>query len=166
MDCSTPGFPSCPSPTPGVYSNSCPSSQWCHPTNSSSVWFSSHLQSFPASGAFPMSQFFTSGSWSIGASASVSVLPINIQDWFSLGLTVSPCSPRDSQASSPTPQFKRSILQSSAFFIVQFSHPYMSTGNTKALTRLTIGKVISKLFNTLSRFVITFLPRSRHLLIS
>ena len=73
--------PPCPSPTPGVYSNSCPLSWWCHPTISSSVIpFSSHLQSFPASGPFPMSQFFASGGQSIGVSASVSVLPVNIQD--------------------------------------------------------------------------------------
>ena len=78
----------CPSPTPGVYSNSCPLSWWCHPTISSSdVPFSSCLQSFPASGSFPMSQFFTSGSQSTGVSASASVLPMNIQDWFSLGWT-------------------------------------------------------------------------------
>ena len=80
----------CPSPTPGAYSNSCPSSRWCHPTISSSVGpFSSHLQSFPASGSFPMSQFFTSGGQSIRISASASVLPRNIQDWFPFGLTVS-----------------------------------------------------------------------------
>ena len=80
--------PPCPSPTPRVYSNSCPSSRWCHPTISSSVDpFSSHLQSFPASGPFPMSQFFTSGGQSIGASASASVLPMNIQDWSPLGWT-------------------------------------------------------------------------------
>ena len=77
--------PPCPSPTPGVCSNSCPSSQWCHPTISSSVVpFSSHLQSFPASGSFPMSQFFATGGQSIGVSAT-SVLPMNIQDWFPLG---------------------------------------------------------------------------------
>ena len=77
----------CPSPTPRVYSNSCASSRWCHTTISSSVvHFSSHFQSFPASGSFPMSQFFTSGGQRIGASVSVSVLPINIQDWFPLGL--------------------------------------------------------------------------------
>ena len=76
----------CPSPTPGVYSNSCPSRQWCHPTISSSVVpFSSCLQSFPASGSFQISQFFTSGGQSIGASASASVLPMNIHDWFPLG---------------------------------------------------------------------------------
>ena len=78
--------PPCPSPTPGDYSTSYPSSQWCHPTISSSVVpFSSHLQSFPASGSFPMSQLFTSGGRRIGVSASV--LPVNSQDWFPLGWT-------------------------------------------------------------------------------
>ena len=100
----------CPSPTPGIYSNSCPLSQWCHPTTSSSVIpFSSCIQSFPASGSFPMSQFFALGGKSIGASALASVLPMNIQDWFPLRLdwlVGSPCSPRDSQESSPVPQFK------------------------------------------------------------
>ena len=80
--------PPCPSPTPGVYSNSCPLSWWCHPTISSSVVpFSFHLQSFPASASFPMSQFFTSGGQSTGVSPSASVLPMNIQDWFPLGWT-------------------------------------------------------------------------------
>ena len=78
----------CPSPTPGACSNSCPSSRWCHPAISSSVVpFSCCPQSFPASGSFPVSQFFTSGGQSIGASVSASVLPINIQGWFPLGLT-------------------------------------------------------------------------------
>ena len=77
-----------PSPTPGASSNSCPSSQWCHPTISSSVVpFSSCLQSFPSSGSFPVTQFFASGGQSIGASTSALVLPMNIQDWFPLGLT-------------------------------------------------------------------------------
>ena len=80
--------PPCPSPTPGVNSDSCPSSQWCYPTISSSVVpFSSHLQSFLASGSFQMSQFFTSGGQSAGLSASASVLPMDIQDWFPLGWT-------------------------------------------------------------------------------
>ena len=80
--------PPCPSPTPGVYSNSCPLSWWCHPTVSSSVIpFSSCLQSFPASGSFQMSQFFTSDAESIGVSALASVLPMNIQDRFPLGWT-------------------------------------------------------------------------------
>ena len=78
--------PPCPSPTPGAYSNSCPLSRWCHPTISFSVIpFFSHLQSFPASGSFLMSQFFTSDGQCIGVSASV--LPVNIQDWFPLGWT-------------------------------------------------------------------------------
>ena len=78
--------PPCPSPTPGAYSNSCPLSQWCHPAISFSVVpFSSLLRSFPASGSFQMSQFFKSGGQSIGVSASASVLPVNIQDWFPLG---------------------------------------------------------------------------------
>ena len=98
----------CPSPSPGVCSNLCPSGRWCHPNISSSVIpFFSCLQSFPAAGSFQMSQFFTSGGQSIGASVSASVFPMNIQDWFSLGWTGgSPCSPRDFQESSPTPQFK------------------------------------------------------------
>ena len=82
------GSPPCPLPTPRVYSNSCPLSQWCHPAISSSVIpFSSHLQSFPASGSFQMTQFFTSGGQSIRDSASASVLPVNIPDWFPLRLT-------------------------------------------------------------------------------
>ena len=98
----------CPSPNPRVYPNSCPLSQWCHPTISSSVIpFSFRLQSFPASGSFPISQFFASGGPSIGVSASTSVPPKNIQDWFPWGWTSGfPCSSRDSQESSPTPQFK------------------------------------------------------------
>ena len=80
--------PPCPSPTSGVYPSSCPSSQWCHPAISSSVFpFSSCPQSFPASGFFPMSQLFASGGQSIGVSASTSVLPMNTQDWFPLGWT-------------------------------------------------------------------------------
>ena len=80
--------PPCPSPTPGVYANSCPLSWWCHPTISSSVVpFSSCPQSFPASGSFQVSQFFASGGQSIGVSASASVLPMNIKDWSPLGWT-------------------------------------------------------------------------------
>ena len=80
--------PPCLSPTPRVHSNSCPSSQWCHPTSSSSVIpLSYHLQPFPASGSFQMSQLFASGGQNTGVSPSASVLPMNIQDWFSLGWT-------------------------------------------------------------------------------
>ena len=98
----------CPSLSPSVSSNSCPLCQWCHPTISSSIMpFFSCLQFFPASSSFLMSWFFTSGGQSTGISALASVLPMNIQDWFPLGWLVgSPCSPRDSQESSPTPQFK------------------------------------------------------------
>ena len=109
----------CPLPSPGDCSNSCPLSQWCHPTISSSVIpFSSCLQSFPTSGSFQMSQLVASGGQSIGVSASASVLPMNIQDWFPSELTAiwSPCSPRDSQESSPTPQFK-SINSSALSFL-------------------------------------------------
>ena len=126
----------CPSPTPGAYSNSCPLHRWCHPTISSSfVPFSSRLQSFPASGSFPVSWFFASDGQSIGVSASAWVLPVNIQDWFPLGLTgLISCSPRDSQESSLTPQFKSINSSALAFFIAQLSHPYMTTGKTTALT--------------------------------
>ena len=95
----------CPSPTPGACSNSSPLTWWCHPTISSSVIpFSSCLQSFPASGSFPRSQFFTSGGQSIGISASASVLPMNIMDWFPSGLTgwISLQSKRFSRVSSNT----------------------------------------------------------------
>ena len=153
-------------PCPGVYSNSCPLSWWCHTTISSSVVpFSSRLQSFPVPGSFPMNQFFTSGGRSIGISASSSVLPMNIQDWFPLGWTgwISLQSKSLLQQHSSKP----SILQCSAFFMVQLSHPYMNTGKTIALTRWTfVGKVMSLLFNMLSRLVITFLPRRKFLLIS
>ena len=122
---------SCPSPTPKACSNSCPLSQWCHPTISSSVIpFFSHLQSFPASGSFLISQFFASGGQMIGISASASVLPMNIQDWFPLGWLVgSPWSLLQHHSS------KASILLCSAFLIAQLSHPYMTTGKTIALTR-------------------------------
>ena len=97
--------PPCPSPTPEVYSNSCPSSQWCHPANSSSVPFSSCPQSLPASESFPMSQFIAWGGQSTGVSASASFPPRNPRaDLLQNGLVGSPCSPRDSQESSPTPQ--------------------------------------------------------------
>ena len=98
----------CPSLSPGVCSNSCPSSPWCHPAISSSVIpLSSCLQSFPTSGSFLMSQLFASGDQSTGASASTSVVLMNIQGWFPLGLAgLITCCPRDSQESSPTPQFK------------------------------------------------------------
>ena len=127
----------CSSPTPWAYSNSCPSSRWCHPTISSSVVpFSSCLQSFPVSGSFLMSQLFTSGGQSIQASASTSVLPMNIQDWFPLGLTsLILKSKRLSRFFSQQFSSKASVLHHSAFFMVQLSHPYMTTGKTIDLTK-------------------------------
>ena len=126
----------CPSPTPGACSDSCPSSQWCHPTISSVVPFSSCLQSFPGSGSFPMSQFSTSGNQSIRVSASASVLPMNIQDWFPLGLTgwISLQSKGLSRVFSSTTSSKASILRHSDCFMGQLSHPYITTGKTIALT--------------------------------
>ena len=159
----------CPSPTPGAYSNTCPSHRWCHPTISSSVVsLSSRLQSFPASGSFPMSQFFASGTQSTGVSVSASVLSMNIQDWSPLGWT-GWISLQSTGLLSLLQHHssKASILQCSALFRVQLSHPYMTTGKTIALTRQTfVDKIMSLLFNMLSRLVITFLPRSKCLLIS
>ena len=160
--------PPCPSPSPGACSNSCPLSQWCHPTILSSVIpFSSCLQSLPASGSFPMSQLFISGGQSIGASASASVLLMNTQGLFPLGLTglISLQSNRLSRV------FSNTTVQKHQFFHVQPSLwsncPYTTTAKTMALTRWTfVGKVISLFFNTLSWFVITFLPKSKHLLLS
>ena len=119
------------------------------------------LQSFPASGSFPMSQFFASHGQSIGVSTSASVLPMNIQDWLPLELTwISLLSNGLSGVFSNTTVQKH--LWCSAFFIVQLSHPYMTTGKTIALTRQNfVGKVTSLLFNMPSRLVITFLPRSK-----
>ena len=110
--------PPCPSPTPGVHSDSSPSSRWCHPAISSSVVpFSSCPQSLPASGSFPMSQLFLWGGQSTGVSAIASFLPRNPRaDLLQNGLIGSPCGPRDSQESSPTPQFK-SINSSALSFL-------------------------------------------------
>ena len=108
--------PLCPPPTPGVYSDSCPSSQWCHPTISSSVIpFSSCLQSFPASGSFPMSQFFASGGQSIGVSASV--IPMNIQDWFPLEWT----GLISLQSKGLSRIFSKNTVQKHQFFSAQLS---------------------------------------------
>jgi len=123
--------PPCPLSTPGGYSNSCPSSQWCHATISPAVFpFSSGLQSFPESGSFLLSQFFPSGGQSIGISASASVLPMYIQDWFPLGWTgwISLQSKGLSRVFSQYHSSKASVLQHSACFMVQLSHPYMTTG--------------------------------------
>ena len=130
--------------------------------------FSSCPQPFPSSGSFPMSQCFASVGQSNRALASASALPMNIQDWFPLGLTglISLLSKGLSRVFSNT-SLKASILWRSVFFMVHLSHPYMITGKTIALTRWTfVGKVVSLLFNILSRFVTAFLPKSKHLLIS
>ena len=161
--------PPCPSPTPRVYPNSCPFSRWCHPTLSSSVVsFSSYPQSFPASGSFQMSQLFASGGQSIGVSASTSVPPMNTQDWAPLGWTGwSPCSPRDTRESSPAPQFKSINSSALSLFYGPTLTSIMTTGKTIALTRWTfVGKVMSLLFNMLSRLVIAFIPRSKWFLLS
>ena len=168
MECSTPGLP--------VHHQLLEFSQthvhwwWCHPNISSSVIpLSSCLHSFPASGSFPMSQFFTSGGKNIGIS-SLSISPSNEysglisfrMDWLDLlavqGTLKSLLQHRSSKAS---------ILQHSAFFTIQLSHPCMTTGKSIALTRQTfVGKVMSLLLSMLSRLFITSLPRSKHLLFS
>ena len=119
----------CPSPTPRAYSSSCPLSRWFHPTISSSVVpFSSCLQSFPPSGSFPMIQFFASGGQSIGVSASISVLPMNIQDWFPLGWT----SWISLQSKGLSRVFPNTTVQKHQFFGTQLSlwsnshiHPWL-----------------------------------------
>ena len=141
--------PPCPSPTPGVHPNPCPLSRWCHPTISSSVVpFSSCPQSFPASGSFPASQLFASRGQRIGVSASTSVLPVNTQDWSLrmnwLDLLVVQGTLKSLLQHHSS---KASVLRCSGFFIVQLSHPYMTTGKTIALTRRTfVDKVMSLLF--------------------
>ena len=168
MDCSTPGLP-CPSPILGVHSNSCPLSWWCHPTISFSVVpFSSCLQSFPESGSFQMSQFFASGSQSIEDSALASVLPMNIQDWFPLGLT----NVVSLQSKGLARVFSNTTVQNHLFFRVQlfFYSPTLTPihgyWKTITLTRWTfISKLMSLLFNMLSWLVMAFLPRSKRLLI-
>ena len=163
--------PPCPSPTPRVHPNPCPSSQWCHPAISSSVIpFSSCPHSFPASGSFQMSQLSAWGGQSIGVSASTSVPPMNTQDWsisFRMDLLDLLAVQGTLKSLLQHHSSKASILRHSAFFTVQLSQPYMTTGKTIALTRRTfVDKVMSLLLNMLSRLVITFLPRSKRLLIS
>ena len=158
----------CPLLFPRVVSNSYLLSRWCHPTISSSLApISACPQCFATSGSFPVSLIFPSGSQSTGASALASIHPMIIQGWFPLGLTglvfllskgLSRVSPAEFESIS-------SLVLS--FLYVQLSHPNMTTGKTIALTRwIFVGKMMSLLFNTLSRFVITFLPRSERLLIS
>ena len=147
-------FP-CPSLSPRICSNSRSLSRWCHPTISSSVVpFSSCLQSFLASGPFPMSWLFSSGGQSIAPSAFASVLPINFSglisfrtDWFDLAVQGTLRSLLQHHS------LKASIFQHSTFFMVQHSHPYMTTGKTIALTVWTsVSRVMSLLLNMLSRF--------------
>ena len=157
----------CPSPTPGACSNSCPQSWWCHPTISSSIVpFSSCLQSFPASGSFLMNQLTTLGGQSIEASASV--LPMNIQDCFTLGLTglISLQSKRLSKV------FSNTTVQKHQFFSAQlslWSNSHIHTWLLKKITALTrqtfVGKVMCLLFNMLPKLVIALFPRSKLLLI-
>ena len=144
------------SPTPRSYSNSCPSSRWSHPTISSSVVpFSSHLQPFSSPGSVPMSQFFTLVGQSIGGSASV--LPMNIQDWFPLELT-SWISLQSKRLKSllQNHSSKASILWRSAFFIVQLSHPYMTTGKTIPLSRQTFADTVMSLLFNMWSFLVKF----------
>ena len=153
--------PPCPSPTPGVHQNLCPLSQWCHPTILSFVVpFSSCRQPFPASGSFQMSQLFVSGDQSYWSFASISVLPMNTQDWSPLEWTgwISLQLKGLLQHHSS----KASILQRSAFFIVQLSNPYTTTGKNITLTRWNfVDKVMSLFFNMLSRLIINFLPMNK-----
>ena len=159
-----------PSPSPGVHSNSRPSSQWCHSAISSSVIpFSSCPQSLPASESFPVSQLFTWGGQSTGVSASASFLPKKSQGWSPLEWTgwIS------LQSKGLSRVFSNTTVQKHRFFSAQPSSQSNSrihtwtTGKTIALTRQTfVGKVMPLLFNMLSRLVITFLPRSKCLLIS
>ena len=154
----------CPSPTPGACSNSGPSSWWCHPTISSSViLFFSCLQSFPASGCFPMSYLCTSGGQNIGVSASV--FPMNSQDWFPLGWTgwIS------LQSKGLSRVFSNTTVQKYQFFSTQLSlwpNSHIHTWLLEKPIQTFISRVRSLFFNTLPRFVIAFLPRSRCLLIS
>ena len=140
--------------SPGVCSNLCPLNWWCYSTTSSSVTPFSCPQSFPASGSFPKS-------WLL---ASALVLPVNIQGWFPLGLRWFDLLTVQGALKSLLQHHgsKASILWCSAFLMVQFSHPYMTTGKTIALTRwILVGKLMSLLFTTLSRFVLAILPRSK-----
>ena len=159
----------CPSPSPGAGLNSCLLSQWCHPTISSSVIpFSSCLQSFPASGSFNESALrirwpkYWSFSFNISPSSEYSGMISFRMDWLDLLAVQQTLKSLIQHHSS-----EASILQCPAFFRFQLSHPYMTTGKTIALTiQNFVSQVMSLLFNMLSRLVITFLPRSKRLLIS
>ena len=160
--------PPCLSPTPGVHSNSCPLSQWCHPTISSSVVpFSSRLQSFPALGSSPVSQFFSSGGQSIGVSASASVLPMNTQDWSPLGWTgwIS------LQSKGLARVFSNITVQKHQSSVLSFLYSPTLTfihDNWKdhSFDYTDLCRQCLCFFNMPSRLVIAFLPKSKHLLIS
>ena len=166
VDCSMPGSPSS---ITGVCLNSCPLSQWCYLSVSSSAAPFFCLQSFPESGSFPMSWLFASGGQIIGASASASILPMDIQGWFPLRWTglISLQTKGTLKSLFQNHNLKALIVQCLAYFMVQLSHSYMTTRKTISLTIWTfVSKVISPLFNMLSRFVIAFLPNSKCLLIA
>ena len=157
----------CPPLSPRVYSNSCPLSQWCHPTISSSVAsFSSCPQFFSESGSFPMSWLFIISCpkywrFSISPSNESSGLISFRIDWFDF-LAVQ----ETLKSLLQLHNLKASILRHSAFFMIQLSHPYLTTGKTIALTiQMFVSKMMPLLFNMLSWFVIAFLPRSKCLLI-
>ena len=155
---------SCPFSPPRACSNSCPLSWWCYPTISSSVIpLSSCLLSFPASESFTVSQLFTSGSQSTGASASAAVLSMNIQGWFPLRLTGLIFLQLRGlvRVFSKTTVWKHQFFGAQPFFMVQLSHQYMSTAKTIALTIQTFfSKAMSLLFNMLPSFVIASLART------
>ena len=140
--------PPCPSPTPRIHRNSCPLSQWCRPAISSSVIpFASCLQSLPASETFPMSQLFAWGGQSTGVSALASLLPKNTQDSFRMDWLDLLAVQGTLKSLLQHHSSKASILQRSAFFSVQLSHSYMTTGKTIALTRWTfVGTWLKKKF--------------------
>ena len=161
--------PPCPSPTARVYSNSCPLSQWCYPTILSCCPLLLPPSIFPSIRVFSNESVlcirrpkYWTFSFNISPSSEYSGLIYFRMDWLDLLAVQGTLKSLLQHHSS-----KVSILRCSVFFIVQFSHPYMTTGKTTALTRRTfISKVMSLLFNMLSRLVIAFLPRSKHLLIS
>ena len=165
MDCSTPGFPvlhHLPEPAQTHVHWVIDAIQPSQPLLSP---FPSCPQSFPASGSFPMSQLFTSGGQSLGTSASASVLPMHIQVWFPLGVTGLISLPSKSLLLHHSSI--ASMLQCSAFLMVQPLYPHVTTGKTTALTIWTfVGKVMSLLLNMMSRLVKAFLPRRKYLLIS
>ena len=168
MDCSTLGFP---------IHHQLPMLTQTHVHRVSDAIQPSHPLSSPYPPAFNLSQHQGFFKWVSSSRRVAKVLEFQLQhpsfqltfrtDFLQDGLVGSPCSPRDSQESSPTPQFKSINSSALSFLYSQLSHPYMTTGKTRALTKWTfVGKVMPLLFNMLSRLVITFLPRSKSLLIS